>query len=69
VSLYPLSLAFFLGQVFALVYLVMASLAQSSDQVVIGLNAPALTAAPIGVGCLHHITRPASLAVQTGHQL
>jgi hypothetical protein len=51
----PHLLSFIFGQVFALVNLKMAFKAQRRDQIVISLYSSTLTAAPIGVRCLHHI--------------
>jgi hypothetical protein len=67
VSLCPLSLAFFLGQVLALVNLVMALEAQSSDQIVICLNASPFATAPITVSRLNAIVHATTLTGETRH--
>jgi hypothetical protein len=67
VSLCPLSLAFFLSQVFALIDFIVTSQAQSSDQIVISLDAPALATAPITVSRLNAIVHATTLTGETRH--
>jgi len=64
----PFFLPRFFGQVFSLVNLIMAFQAQRSHQIVVSLYAPTLAAAPVCVRCLHHIAKPAGLAIKPRHQ-
>jgi ActR/RegA family two-component response regulator len=64
----PFLLTFFFIEGIPLVNLIMAFQAQSRHQIVISFNSSTFAAAPICVGCLHYIARPAGLAVKPRHQ-
>ena len=64
----PGGLPFGSGSTSALVDGLVAHHAKRRHQVIVGLDASAFAAAPVGVGCLDDFLASAELAVKAGHQ-